>query len=477
MFYYIYFYVNIIAHKEDYYMSIIIMLLLLSLLIIVHEVGHFVAARAFGIKVDKFGFGLPLGPTLFEKKIGDVTVYVHALLLGGYVSFAEDDKDCDLAEDSPERFSNKSIFQRFVVVSAGVFSNVLCAFFLVLFSALCWHHLPSGAYNVCVSQIVAPKDASVWESGLHTGDRIVTINNTKINHAAVLLSIVQMSKSRDGLVDPDMVKSNLVRLKRLNPGLVKDEIVPPGVVIRLPEFLSEKAVILDKKQALGLKKYKDTQYRLSYKILKLRDEIGDVQKVHYYVSKGEYTLSDIAEAISDNVKPLNMVVERNGRLIKLNTIYPTKTGAIGIQLESKEILKPTKSFWGAVKASTSYLYENSYLMLVGLKQVIIGEVPLKDLHGIVAITKVGGDIIKNSGIFYGLLLTAIISLDLAIVNFLPIPALDGGHVLFLIVEKLRGRKVSEKFTEIVANISFFILIGLMLLVIFNDIYALITQKL
>ena len=143
-------------------MSIIIMLLLLSLLIIVHEAGHFIAAKSFGIKVDKFGFGLPLGPTLFEKKVGDVTVLVHALLLGGYVSFAEDDKDCDLPEDSPERFMNKPIWQRFVVVSAGVFANVVCAFFLVLFSALIWHYLPSGAYDVTVSQIVAPKDASVW---------------------------------------------------------------------------------------------------------------------------------------------------------------------------------------------------------------------------------------------------------------------------------------------------------------------------
>ena len=465
------------TRRKVYRMSIVIMLLLLSVLIIVHEVGHFIAARAFGIKVDKFGFGLPLGPTLYEKKVGDLTIYVHALLLGGYVSFAEDDKDCELPKDSPERFSNKSILQRFIVVSAGVFSNVICAFFLVLFSAICWHHLPSGSYDVCVSQIIAPKDASVWTSGMQVGDRIVSVNNTNINHATVLLSIVQLSKGYDGLVDADTVQSNLVRLKRLNPGLIKDEIIPSGVVIRLPEFMSEKAIILDKKQSLGLKKYRDNQYKINSKMIKLRDEIGDIQKVHYYVSKGEYTLNDISIAMSDNVKPLNIIVERNGKFIKLKTIYPTKTGAIGIQLESKEILKPTTSFLDAIKASTSYLCENSYLMLVGLKQVVIGEVPLRDLHGIVAITKVGGDIIKNSGIFYGLLLTAIISMDLAIVNFLPIPALDGGHVLFLIIEKLRGRKVSEKFMEVIANLSFFILIGLMVLVIFNDIYALITQKL
>ena len=458
-------------------MSIIIMLLLLSLLIIVHEAGHFIAAKSFGIKVDKFGFGLPLGPTLFKKKVGDVTVLVHTLLLGGYVSFAEDDKDCDLPEDSPERFMNKPIWQRFVVVSAGVFANVVCAFFLVLFSALIWHYLPSGAYDVTVSQIVAPKDASVWNSGLKTGDRIVSVNNTKITSTSVLLAIIQLSKGKDGLVDPDFVQSNLARLKRLNPGLTKDEVVPADVAIRLPEFLNEKPVILDKNVARGIKPYKDNQYKLSSRVIKLRDTLGNLENKSYYVSNGNCTLFDIAEAISDNKRPLNMVVERNNKYLRLKSLYPTKSGAVGIQLESKEKLKPTKSLFGAVVGSVKYLNENTYLMLVGLKQAFTGEVPLKDLHGIVAITKVGGDIISNNGIFYGLLLTAIISMDLAIVNFLPIPALDGGHVLFLIIEKIRGKKVSDKVVEMIANISFFILIALMIFVIFNDIYALVTQKL
>ena len=92
-------------------MSIIIMILLLSLLILVHEAGHFFAARAFGIKVDKFGFGLPVGPTLYKTKVGDVEVLVHAFLLGGYVSFPDDEKDCELPKDSPERFSMYNRFK------------------------------------------------------------------------------------------------------------------------------------------------------------------------------------------------------------------------------------------------------------------------------------------------------------------------------------------------------------------------------
>lgn len=455
-------------------MSIIIMLLLLSLLILVHEAGHFIAARAFGIKVDKFGFGLPLGPTLFERQVGDVKIMVHAFLLGGYVSFAEDDKDCDLPADSPERFLNKPIWQRFIVVSAGVFANVVCAFVLVLFSALVWKSLPSGAYNIDVVNITAPKEASVWQSGLTVGDRIVSVNNTKITNPSALLSIVKLSKRTDNYVDTHFVDANLVRLKKLNPALGADEIIPEDVAIRIPTILPEKPITFDKHVAKGLKPYKENQKKLSANIIKLRNTINESS---CYVSDGRHTLRDIAEAISDTKRPLNIVVQRDGKLVTLNPIYPNKSGGIGVQFRTKERLIETTSLCKAIKGSFDYLCENTYMMLFGLKQVFTGEVPLEDLHGIVAITKVGGDIISNNGIFYGLLLTAIISMDLAIVNFLPIPALDGGHVLFLLVEKIRGRRVSDKVIEKIATVSFFLLIGLMIFVIANDIYALITQKL
>ena len=108
-------------------------------------------------------------------------------------------------------------------------------------------------------------------------------------------------------------------------------------------------------------------------------------------------------------------------------------------------------------------------MCYGLGQIFTGKVPLKDLHGIVAITKIGGDIIQNSGIYYGLLLTAIISMDLAIVNFLPIPALDGGHVLFLIIEKIRGKRLKDETVEKIGTFFFSLLIVLMVVIIFNDI--------
>ena len=98
------------------------------------------------------------------------------------------------------------------------------------------------------------------------------------------------------------------------------------------------------------------------------------------------------------------------------------------------------------------------------------------MHGIVAITKVGGDVIQEQGLFKGFLLTAMISLNLAIVNLLPIPALDGGHLLFLFIEKIRGKSLGEKTLERIASLCFYLLIVLMVIIVFNDIVGLINKK-
>ena len=455
-------------------MSIVIMILLLSMLILVHEAGHFFVARAFGMKVEKFGFGLPIGPTLYETNCGDVKILIHACLLGGYISFPDDEKDCELPKDSPDRFINKPIYQRMAVVSAGVIANILIAFVLVFFTALVWKQLPTGNFDIKVADIVAPENEAIWNSGLQKGDRIVSINDTPINNSYSLLTIVKLSRNRDGFVSRDAVEKNYNKLKALNPAFLMDERILKDVVIRLPERVDEVPVSLDKYMAKGAKLYKNNQYKVSEDILKLRDEIS---KSTYYVSDGQHTLMDIAEAISDTAHPINMKVERNGKIYSIEPLYPTSKGALGIKIDQSKTIKNINTIPQAVKESCKYLYENTELMVYGLGQIFTGNIPLKELHGIVAVTKVGGDVINNNGIFYGLLLSAIISIDLAIINFLPIPALDGGHFLFLIIEKIRRKPLPEKMVDFIANACFILLILLTVLVLCNDIFALITQKL
>lgn len=454
-------------------MSIIIMLLLLSVLILVHEAGHFLAARFFKIKVDKFGFGLPIGPTLYETKWGDTKVLIHAFLLGGYVSFPDDEQDCLLAKDSSERFMNRPVYQRAIVVSAGVFANILCAFFFVFLTAALWGNLPSGKYEIYVNDIIAAKQESIWQSGLQKKDRIIEINGTKIENTYALLDFIKMSKSYDGKIDLTAKTDNYLKLKALNAVFAQDEIIPQGLAVKLPEKTFEAPVKIEQKVLKRMKKHVDAQVSLNTKQLKLRDELIDKKM---YIADGTCTLDDIAYAISDNSRPLDIKVLRQGNAINLKTVYANKKGLLGIKLEAKEILIPTKTPVQIAAKGTKYLWDNTYMLLYGLYQIFSGQIPLKDLHGIVAITKVGGDIITTGGIFSGFLLIAIISMDLAIINFLPIPALDGGHIMFLMIEKFRRKPLDEKIINKIGSLGFAFLIILMVFVVFNDIIGLITKK-
>ena len=219
--------------------------------------------------------------------------------------------------------------------------------------------------------------------------------------------------------------------------------------------------------------YHDSQVNLTSEQVKLRDSLKD-QSV--YISEGNVTLSDLAYAVSDTQRPIHITVERNGKSVDLKTIYSNEKGIIGIQLGAREILMPTKGFTSVISGSCRYLWEQTYMLVYGLWQLFTGKIPMKDLHGIVVITKIGGDVINNSGFFSGLLLTAMISLDLALVNFLPIPALDGGHFMFLVIEKLRGKPLDEETINKISSVFFLLLILFMVFVVFNDVYALIRHK-
>lgn len=453
-------------------MSIFIMILLLGLLIFVHEAGHFFAARAFGIKVERFGFGLPFGPTIYKKQCGDIEIVVHAFLLGGYVSFPDDDKDCDLPADSEDRFANKPVWQRAIVVSAGVIANVICAFLLVLFVAAYSKHLPSGNYEIYAGEISAPKDASVWNSGIQTGDRILKANGTDVNNAYTFVTIVKNSARNNGIVSQETIDKNYDLLKGLNPGLEKDEVIPAELSIRLPEKVEADIITMDKYAAKGAKYFKKEGVKLDNNIKTLAKELD---KKTVYTSDGKYTLYDIAKAVSDGAHPVNVTVLRDGQEIELNPIYPDDKGLIGLGLASKQTLVSTKTPVSMIKESNHYLWDNTATMVYSLGQLFTGNIPMKDLHGVVAITKIGGDMIDKAGKSSGFLLAALISMNLALLNILPIPALDGGHLVFLLIEKITGKPLNEKVVETISSVFFSLLILLMIFVIFNDIILLISK--
>lgn len=451
-------------------MSVIIMILLIGLLILVHELGHLGAALLFKVKVDKFGIGLPIGPTLWEKKVGDIDLVIHAFLFGGYVSFPDDDKESDLPQNSPARLMNKPVWQRAIIFSAGVIANVICAYILVLLTAGFWHKMPSGYFETYVSDIVAPKEASVWESGMQKGDQIIEINGSKINRKYSLNLYAMYSASYDGKVKDTDVEQNFEKLKKLNPAFKREEIIPSGIIVKLPSHGDEGKVVLNENILNLVELYNPKEIKLNDKQIKLRDASKDK---YFIETDGTYSLDDLAYAITDGKKPLDMKVLRDGKTITLKTFYSNNEGLIGINYAQKEQLIPITSIKSAIVESYNYLYNETKSMLIVLKQLFTGKIPLKNMHGVVLITKMGGDIISSEGIFYGILLTAVISMNLAILNILPIPALDGGHLLFLLIEKIQGKPVDEEISNKIMTVFFSLLILLLVFVLFNDIYVLV----
>lgn len=452
------------------------MLILISLLVLVHELGHYLAARAFGIQVSHFGIGLPIGPVLYETKCGDTKITIHAFLLGGYVSFPDDDEDNedikDLPLDSPKRFKNKKPWQKAVVVSAGVFANVVFAMFLVMFCAAYYHKLPSSKYDVYVSDFSPEIKSNVMQSGIKKGDKIVSVNGSTITNSYQFIFLVQKSKYFDGLVSKETVETKLKELKKLNPNI--GENVKAGEEIKLPEMTAENPLNVSNNVLLGIEKYETNELELSKEQKQLAHLLENKNE---FVADKNYLLNDIAYALSDSYKPLSITVLRDNKELTFNDIKTSKDGLLGVKLQVDEIFVLVKTPLDVITHSWDYLVVNTKLMLLGLWQLVSGKIPLSDMHGIVAITKVGGDIIENSGMLKGLLLSAIISIDLAIINLLPIPALDGGHLMFLALEKIVGRELDEKIVEGISRVFFMLLILLMIYVVFNDIFALVTKQL
>ncbi len=453
--------------------SAIIMILLISLLILIHELGHFLAAKAVGIRVDKFGFGLPIGPTLFSKKVGDTEILIHAFLLGGYVSFPDDEEDCDLPKDSPLRYSNKSVGQRAFVISAGVICNVILAYVLIFMTGLIWKHLPENSFTVKFEKFAPTAVESIKNSGIEQGDIWYSINGLNIDYPIAITKFFTMSKEFDGFADESIINSKLEELKKLNPKINPEGFIPLGTVVKLPAFTDENPVILTSDNILGLEKVVSKEIALSDYQRELRDKINYKRQ---YKLDGETTLTDIASAISDTKKPISIVVLRNGEQVKLNTVYSDKDGKIGIQQTYSENYVETKDFKSLIKETCNYVNYNISFMVYTLGKLFTGKIPMSEMNGIIAITKVGTELIAYKGLFQGLLLTAMISLNLALINILPIPALDGGHLFFLVIERITGKPVSKKFVEALSNFFFYLLIVLMVFILYNDIHAWIIGK-
>ena len=374
-------------------MSVFVMLALISVLVIAHEFGHFWVAKQCGVRVERFGFGLPFGPTLWSKKIGETEYCLHPLLLGGYVSFPDDNEDSDLPKDSIQRFENQPPKNRFAIAVAGVTVNAILGWLLMLGVILWWGYPTAQGNQVFIPQTLSA-DSVAAQAGVLPGDEIIALDNKPLASLAA-------------------------------------------------------------------------EERLPWIIKTIKGHAGQplTMKVLHAVAPTQTTATVVTKTPTATKSALQQPVTLS--------LTPSDQGTIGILLQQGTTV--TKRPDGIIDAGSkaSIAVVNMVVRnFESLGMMIQGKIGVDQLASPIRIVQQGAQMIDQTGIQSGLILTAMISVILAVMNLLPIPALDGGHILFIFIEILKGSPVKKETQERFVQIGFACLLALMSFVILNDIHQL-----
>lgn len=333
-------------------MTIIYAVIIFCLLIFVHELGHFLVAKACGVKVNEFAIGM--GPAIFKKQKGETLYAVRMFPIGGFCAMEGEDED---SEDD-RAFNNKPAWQRALVLAAGSFMNLLTAVILMIVIAFV-----VGQATTTVDEVL--EDSPAYRAGMMSGDRIVEVDGTAV------------------------------------------------------------------------------------------DEWNDV-------------ITCIGDSSRDTA---GIVVERDGTQQTLTAAleYDQESGRnkIGITPEMKH------SVAGSVGSGMKNTWNMTVMMYKVIKQLFTGDVSVSELSGPVGIVYAVNQSAK-AGVIYVVYLASLLSLNLAIMNMLPFPALDGGRLLFLLIRRITGKKITDAVEGKIHFIGIILLMVLMVYVTWNDIVKFIA---
>ncbi len=432
------------------------LLLSLSILVVLHELGHFLAAKYFGTKVDKFYLFFNPGFSLFKKKIGETEYGIGWLPLGGYVKIAgmideSMDKEFLNQEPQPWEFRSKPAWQRLIIMLAGVIVNVLLA--IVIYIGLAYAYgeqlVPMQSVKGGL-QIIHP---ALKDAGLKTGDKILKINDVPVKYA--------------NLVDAKLITAKKVDIER--NGSIQ--------TINFPVNFIENLVDKKNQKLKGL-----TTIRIPFIVEKVASKTNEAK-----LQKGDQIIAINGQKTEyfDQIKPLlethkgqniQVTVLRNGHPIDV-TLKIDEDGKIGVQLNGDykewekrgyiKVVNKKYSFLQSIPAGLKRTKETFLGYINQLKMIFNPKTgAYKGVGGFISIAKIFPDT-WDWGRFWTI--TAFLSIMLAVLNVLPIPALDGGHAMFTIYEMITGRKPNDKFLEYAQIAGFILLLALVLLANGNDI--------
>jgi len=426
-------------------------LVLIGVMILLHELGHFLAARLFDVKVETFSFGF--GPRLFGFRHGDTDFRFSALpILGGYVKMAGDQPGDEAAAADPRSLIAKPRWQRLIITFAGPAVNVILA--VVLLAGLFMEHYPKvPTPRDPLVGYLAP-DGAAAKAGIHEGDRVVQV---------------------DDMTDPnweDIALKEIASAKR-----------PMQVwVMRNGQRLHFTIVpALDEKEGIGVAGWgQQTQVQVGSVAPGMEAQRAGLQAGDILLSANGQPLRSVSGLYdiekATNGKPIDLVYLRKGSQHEV-TVTPAKAPdpdaagqqrwMIGLTVESRiEITK--LPFLAAVRESWRWNAQNAKLIFQFLEGMLERRMSPKSIVGPVGIAAMSGEAARQGAASYFSLMAAV-SLNLAIFNLLPIPILDGGVIMMLLVEMLMRRELDLRVKEAVVKVGFLFLMVVVVFVIYNDI--------
>ena len=423
--------------------SILAFVFVLGVLVFVHELGHFLAARRIGVRVLTFSLGF--GPKLLSFKRGDTEYCISAIPLGGYVKMAGENPD-DARTGAPDEFLSKTKWQRFQVLIMGPVMNLALAW--IVMALVLYQGAPMAAFEKMPVVVGTVDEGSVAaQAGIVPGDRVISVDGEDIGTwEQAALAIIPKANRPITLVLVRDGQPVTVRLTPVAVGKFEAGDIGIGPVYR-PQITSVNSG--EPAAQVGLREG-DT-------ILAVNGKRGP-------------TRDSVIEAIrGSGGQPMTFEIERAGQTMTMSVTprHFEDTFRIGAIISPMELRKVEPGIFEAFKMSAVQNWEWTKLIFQTLGGLLTRETSVKQLMGPVAIADLSGDA-AEAGMLQLFGLMAMISLNLGLLNLMPIPVLDGGHITILAIEGLSRRDFSIKVKEKMLLAGFVLLVMLMVTVIYND---------
>jgi regulator of sigma E protease len=448
----------------DILQTIFFTLIALGLLVSFHEFGHFWVARRCGVKVQKFSIGF--GKTLVRWKDKQGTEFIIAALpLGGYVKMVDEREGNVSEEDLPYAFTRKTVWQRIAIVAAGPAANFLLA--LVAF----WIVFLSGERGIAPVAGEVNADSLAAQSGFESGTEIIAVDGYRTTTwSAVTRQLFGYIGTSGDIPFTVTYPNSNIQYQLLVPvdKWLRDAEEPSPLRelgINPPFELESLNLVAVSEEGAGY----SAGLRDGDRLLAINGV--DITGINTFIN---------TVAASPDIN-INLLVEREVDQQLLIQVTPRlvdrdgqQVGQLGVQLSSvgrypEGLLRDIDhSPYSAIKRAANETKETSFFVLESIGKLLVGELSPKNLSGPITIAKVAGDTAK-SGFDNFIRFIAILSIMLGVMNLLPIPVLDGGHLVYYLIEIVKGSPVSDRVQLVGYKVGFFMLMGLMVFATYNDV--------